>query len=96
MKIKKDKERKTIFKKNGQSKLFLDGLMKKVKSIMIGTRAAGTARSCSIVMAFGNGVVRSNSSTLLKGDGGSLELAEISKSTNWAKRKDTTGKIEPS
>ena len=31
--------------------------MAKVKTIMIGTHAAGTAISCQIVMAIGNGVV---------------------------------------
>ena len=68
---------------------------------MIGTRAAGTAISCRIVMAIGNGVVRSNSPTLLKENGGSLELTEdwargAIKSVYWTKRKDFTGKIEPS
>ena len=67
---------------------------------MIGTRAAGTAISRRIVMAIGNGVVRSNSPTLLKENGGSLELTEdwargVIKSMNWTKRKGTTGKIEP-
>ena len=51
-------------------------------------------------MAIGNGVVKSNSPTLLKENGGSLELTKdwargIIKSMNWTKRKTTTGKIEP-
>ena len=67
---------------------------------MIGTRAAGTAIIRRIVMAIGNGVVRSNSPTLLKENGGSLELTEdwaraVITSMNWTKRKGTTGKIEP-
>ena len=75
--------------------------MKKLKTIMIGTRAARTAISRHIVVAIGNGVVRSNSLTLLKENGGSLELTEdwargVIKSMNWTKRKGTTGKIEPS
>ena len=52
-------------------------------------------------MTIGNGVVRSNSPTLLKENGGSLELTEdwvwgALKSMNWYKSKDTTKKIEPS
>ena len=50
-------------------------------------------------MAIGNGVVRSNSPTLLKENGGSLELIKdwaggVIKSMNWTKRKGTTAKIE--
>ena len=43
--------------------------MKKIKTIIIGTWAAGTAISRRIVMAIGNGVMRSNSPTLLKENG---------------------------
>ena len=43
---------------------------------MIGTRAAGTAISRPIVMAIGNGVVRSNSQILFKENESSLELTE--------------------
>ena len=64
--IKKDKEVKTIFKRKGPPNLLSDGLIAKVKTIMIGTRAAGTAISRRIVMAIGNGVVKSNVPVLLK------------------------------
>ena len=50
-KIKKDKEGKTIFKRKGRPNLLSDGLMAKVKKIMVGKRAAGTAISRRIVMA---------------------------------------------
>ena len=101
LKMKKEKDGKTIFKKKGRPNLVSDDFMKKIKTIMIGTQAAGTTISHSIVMAIGNGVVRSNSPTLLKENGGSLELTEhwargVFKSMNWIKRKGTTGKIEPS
>ena len=101
LKMKKEKDGKTIFKKKGRPNLVSDDFMKKIKTIMIGTRAAGTAISRRIVMAIDNGVVRSNSPTLLKENGGSLELTEdwargVIKSMNWTKRKGTTGKIEPS
>ena len=46
---------------------------------MIGTPAPGTAISRRIVMAIYNGVVRSNSPTLLKENGGSLGLTK-----DWA------------
>ena len=94
--MKKGKDGKTIFKK-----LVSDDFIKKIKTIMIGTRAAGTAISCRIVIAMGNGVVRSNSLTLLKENRGSLQLTEdwargAIKSMNWTKTKGTTEKIEPS
>ena len=68
---------------------------------MIGTRVAGTAISHRIVMAIGNGVVRSNSPIMLNENGGSLESTMdwargVIKSMNWTKRTGTTGKIEPS
>ena len=88
LKMKKEKNGKTILKKKGQPNLVSDDFMKKIKTIMIGTRAAGTAISRRIVMAIGNGVVMSNSPTLLKENGGSLELTEdwareVIKSMNW-------------
>ena len=101
LKMKKEKDGKTIFKKKGRPNLVSDDFMKKIKTIMIGTRTAGTAISRRIVMTIGNGVVRSNSPTLLKENGGSLELTEnwvrgVIRSMNWTKRKGTTAKIEPS
>ena len=67
---------------------------------MIGTRVAGTAISHSIVMAIGNGEVKSNS-LMLNENGGSLESTKdwargVTKSMNWTKRTGTTGNIEPS
>ena len=99
--MKKEKDGKTIFKRKGRPNLISDDLMKKIKTIMIRTRAAETVISRRIVMAISNGVVRSNSPTFLKENGCSLELTEdwvrgIIKSMNWTKRKDTTGKIESS
>ena len=92
--MKKDNEGKTIFKKTGRPNLLSDGLMKKVKSIVISTKAAGTAISRRLVMAIRKKVVRSNSPTLLKENVVLLELMEywakdISKSMNWAKSSIT-------
>ena len=74
--------------------------MGEVKTIMIGTRATGTATSRHIVMAIRNEVLKSNNPKLLKQTGGSLQLTEnwireVLKFMNWVKIKDTTGKIEP-
>ena len=93
--------RKNYFNRKGRPNLLSDDLMAKVKTIMIGTCAAGTAISRRIVMANENGVVKSNNPILLKENGGSLQLTEdwargVLKSMNWMKRKGTTGKIEPS
>ena len=74
--MKKKKNGRKIFKKKGRPNLVSDDFLKKIKTIMIGTRASGTAIGRRIVMAIGNGVVRSNSLTLLKENGGSLELTE--------------------
>ena len=101
LKMKKEKNGKTIFKKKGRPNLRSDDFMKKIKTIMTGTRTAGTAIRRRIVMVIGNGVLMSISPTLLKEIGGSLELIEdwaqgVIKSMNCTNRKGTTGKIEPS
>ena len=77
IKIKKDKEGKTIFKKQDQRNILSEDLMRKAKIIMFETRATGTAVSRHIVMAIGNGMVRSNSPTILKENGGPLELTKV-------------------
>ena len=41
--MKKGKNGKTIFKKKGRTNLISDDFTKKIETIMIGTRAAGTA-----------------------------------------------------
>ena len=57
-KIKKGNEGKTIFKRKGRPNLLSDDLMAKFKTIMIGTRAVGTAIRHCIVMTIGNGVMK--------------------------------------
>ena len=52
-KMKNDKEGKTIVKKKDRSNLLSDDLMKNVKTIMIGTRADGTAMSRRIGISIG-------------------------------------------
>ena len=68
--MRKEKNGKTIFKKKRRPNLVSDDFMKKIKTLMIGTQATGTAISRRIVMAISNGIVRSNSPTLFKGKWG--------------------------
>ena len=75
-KIKKDKEGKTISKQKSRLNLLPDNLTAKFKTIMIGTRATGTALSRRIVMTIRDGVVKSNNLILLKENRGSLQLTE--------------------
>ena len=69
-----DRKGKTIFKRKGQLNLFSNELMAKFKTIMIGMPADGTAISCRIVMAIGNGVMQSNNPIL--DNGGLLQPME--------------------
>ena len=78
--MKKEKDGNAIFKSKERPKLVSHDFMKKIKTIMIGTWAVGTAISRRIVMAISNGEVRSNSPALLKENGDSLELTE-----DWAR-----------
>ena len=57
-------------------KLLSDDLIAKVKTIMIGTRAAETAISRRILVTIGDGVVKPIISVLLKENGGLLQLTE--------------------
>ena len=80
--MKKVKKGKTFFEKKGRPNLLSDGLMKKVKSIMIETWVAGTVISRCITMGIGNKLMRSNSPT----------LQGILKSMSWVKREGRQGK----
>lgn len=100
-KLKTSKDKNTVFKKKGRPNLLADDLLGKVKVLMIGTRAAGTAISRRLVVAIGKGVVKANCPQNLLENGGWLDLTEdwargVIKSMNWTKRKATTGKVEPS
>ena len=68
LKMKKEKDGKTIFKKKGRPNLVSDDFMKKIKAIMIGTPATGTAISSRIVTAIGrSSLVRMSESSVSKG-----------------------------
>ena len=87
--------------RKGWPNLRSDDLIAKVKTIMIGTCTARIAISRCIVMAVGNGAVKSNNPILFKENGGSLQLTEdrargVLRSMKWVKRKGTTWETEPS
>lgn len=89
------------FKKKGRPNLLNDNFLKKVNDVVVGTRAVGAVISSCLVIAIGNGVVKSNNPTMLMENGSPLELTEdrtrgVLKSLKWTKRKQTTGKMEPS
>ena len=68
---------------------------------MTGARVAGGVISGTMVIAIDNGVIKASCPSKLKDFGGHIALTEglargVLKSMEWSKRKDTTGKIEPS
>ena len=72
-------------------------MLRKVKYIVVGTRAAGGVISRRMVIAIGKGVVKANKPNLPKEFGGNLDLTEgwargVIKSLDWTKRKGTRGK----
>ena len=76
-------------------------LLKKVKDIAIGTRAAGGVVNRKQILNIAKGVVRANNPSELKEFGGSLDLTrdvarDVLKQLKWSKRKGTTGKGDPS
>ena len=76
-------------------------LLKKVKDIAIGTRAAGGVKNRKEILNIAKGIVRANNLNVLKEFGGSLELTDcwardVLKQMKWSKRKGTTSKVDPS
>ena len=72
--------------------LLTEDTLKKVKDIIIGTRAAGGVISRRMVIAIGIGVVKANDPNILKEYGGQVELTEgwargVLSTLNWTKRK---------
>ena len=88
------------FKKAERPNL-LDALLKKVKDITIGKRAAGGVINRKQILNIAKGVVRANNSNVLKEFGGSLDLTDLwprdmLKQLKSGKRKGTTGNVDPS
>ena len=95
------KYRQALFDKKGRPNLLNDNLLKKVKNVIVGTRAAAAVISHCLVIAIGKGVLKTSNPTMLMQNGGSLELSEdwtrdVLQFLKWTKRKGTTGKVEPS
>ena len=85
----------------GRPNLLDETLLKKVKDIAIGTRAAGGVINRKQILNIAKGVVRANNPNALKEFCGSLDLTDrwardVLKQLKWTKRKRTTGKIDPS
>ena len=86
--------------RKGRPNLMDDEMLKKIKDTIVGSRLAGTAISREMVITIVTGVIKANDPNILREFGGSLELTKgwahsILKSMDWAKRKGTTGKVEP-
>ena len=89
------------FKKAGRPNLLDETLLKKVKEIAIGTRAAGGVINRNQILNIAKGVVRANNPNALKEFGGRLDLTnrwvrDVLKQLKWSKHKGTTGKVDPS
>ena len=97
----KCKNTNAVFKKAGRPNLLDDNLIKKVKGIAIGTRAAGGVINRKQILNIVKGVVTTNNPNALKQFGGTVELTDrwarhVLTKLEWSKRKGTTGKVEPS
>ena len=88
------------FEKAQRPNLLDETLLKKVKDIAIGTRAAGGVINRKQILNIAKGVVRANNRNALKEFGRSLDLTDrwardVLKQLKWSKRKGTTGKFDP-
>ena len=97
----KCKNTNAVFKKAGRPNLLDDNLIKKVKDIASGTRAAGGVINRKQILNIAKGVVTTNNPNALKQFGGTVELTDrwarhVLTKLEWSKRKGTTGKVEPS
>ena len=92
---------KLTFKKAGRPNLLDETLLKNVKDIAIGTRAASGVINRKQILNIRKGVVRANNPNELIEFGGSLDLTDcwardVLKQLKWSKRNGTTGKVDPS
>ena len=73
----------------------------KIEEAIIGIRLIGAAISRKMEISIGNGVLKANDLNSFSEFGGGITLTEnwvrgVLKSMDWVKRKETTGKVEPS
>ena len=92
---------KSVFNKAGRPNILGENLIKKVKDIAIGTRAAGGVINRKQILNIAKGVIRANDPNALEEYGGTLNLTDrwarhVLTKMEWIKRKGTTGKVEPS
>ena len=85
----RSKSSQTQFKKKGRLNLLNDNLLKKVRDVTIGTRAAGAVISHRLVIAIGKVVAKTNN---MMENGDMLELTEawargVLKSLEWTHSK---------
>ena len=90
---------KSVFNKAGRPNIPGENLIKKVKDIAIGTRAAGGVINRKQILNIAKGVIRANDPNALEEYGGTLNLTDrwarhVLTKMEWAKRKGTTGKVE--
>ena len=95
----KCKNANPTFEKTGRPNLLDETLLKKLKDIAIGKRAAGGVTNRKQILHIAKGVVRANNPSALKEFGGSLGLTnrwarDVLKQLKWSKRKGTTGKVD--
>ena len=82
-------------KKRGQSKLLLEEIDEKVTNMIKSMQKLGTAINYNIIIIIARGIVTANDRTLLKENGGTIELGNqwcesITKQIGFVKRKATT------
>ena len=92
---------KSVFNKAGRPNILGENLIKKVKDIAIGTRAAGGIINRKQILNIAKGVTRANDPNALEEYGGTLNLTDrwarhVLTKMEWAKCKGATGKVEPS
>ena len=87
--------------RRGRPNYMSSELLSKVNQIILGSRTVGIRISMEDVISIGNSVMTTNSPSLLKENGGSVELTvdwarSILKNLNYSRKKATTEKRKPS
>ena len=87
--------------KRGRPNYMSSELLSKVNQIILGSRTVGIGISMEDVISIGNSVMTTNSPSLLKENGGSVELTvdwgrSVLKNLNYSRKKATTEKRKPS
>ena len=91
---------KSVFNQAGRLNILGENLIKKVKDIAIGTRAAAGVINRKQILNIAKGVIIANDPNALEEYGGALNLTDrwarhVLTKMEWTKCKGTTGKVEP-